>query len=234
MCQSAGAFHGARTARPLPRRRRVPLQSADLLRRLETSPISPTPPRPPRCPPSQSPQRTDGAEAPTATAHDAAWKQFFALSVVIEHLLAGFFPEVAALLDFATLRDISAEWVQGGTRRLADAAWRVGYRDGSGRSLMLLLEFLIDRRRRHGAAHAAQRRHGGRAPAPGPRPGPRRPAAHAAGRHLHRAPAIDVPRRLDAWLAACAHRGGRPPDDLAPWLPWSMGDARRRAPAAPG
>ena len=27
---------------------------------------------------------------------------------------------------------------------------------------------------------------------------------------------IDVPRWLDAWLAACAHNGGRPPDDLAP------------------
>ena len=45
---------------------------------------------------------------------------------------------------------------------------------------------------------------------------------------------IDVPRRLDAWLAACAHNGGRPPDDPAPWLPWSMDEARRREPAAPG
>ena len=45
---------------------------------------------------------------------------------------------------------------------------------------------------------------------------------------------IDVPRWLDAWLAACAHNGGRPPDDLAPWLPWSMDDVRRREPAAPG
>ena len=45
---------------------------------------------------------------------------------------------------------------------------------------------------------------------------------------------IDVLRWLDAWLAACAGNGGRPPDDLAPWLPWSMDDARRREPAAPG
>ena len=44
---------------------------------------------------------------------------------------------------------------------------------------------------------------------------------------------VDVPRWLDAWLAACAHNGGRPPDDLAPWLPWSMDDARRRELAAP-
>ena len=44
---------------------------------------------------------------------------------------------------------------------------------------------------------------------------------------------VDVRRWLDAWLAACAHNGGRPPDDLAPWLPWSMDDARRRELAAP-
>ena len=45
---------------------------------------------------------------------------------------------------------------------------------------------------------------------------------------------IDVPRWLGAWLAACAENGGRPPDDLAPWLPWSMDDARRRELAASG
>ena len=44
---------------------------------------------------------------------------------------------------------------------------------------------------------------------------------------------IDVPRWLGAWLAACADNGGRPPDDLAPWLPWSMDDARRRELTAP-
>ena len=44
---------------------------------------------------------------------------------------------------------------------------------------------------------------------------------------------IDVPRRLDAWLAACAGNRGRPPDDPAPWLPWSMDAARRRGLAAP-
>ena len=45
---------------------------------------------------------------------------------------------------------------------------------------------------------------------------------------------IDVLRWLDAWLAACAQNGGRPPDDLAPWLPWSMDAARRRELTAPG
>ena len=38
---------------------------------------------------------------------------------------------------------------------------------------------------------------------------------------------------LEAWLSACADRGGRPPDDLAPWLPWSMDAPRRRELAAP-
>ena len=45
---------------------------------------------------------------------------------------------------------------------------------------------------------------------------------------------IDVLRWLEAWLTACAHNGGRPPDDLAPWLPWSMEPARRRELTAPG
>ena len=81
------------------------------------------------------------AERPARTRHDAAWKQFFALSVVVEHLLRGFFPEVAALLDFDTLADLSGEWVHDGSRRRADAVWRVAYRDGSGRSLVVFLEF---------------------------------------------------------------------------------------------
>ena len=37
---------------------------------------------------------------------------------------------------------------------------------------------------------------------------------------------------LDDWLAACAMNGGAPPDDLSPWLPWSMDPDRRRALAA--
>ena len=31
------------------------------------------------------------------------------------------------------------------------------------------------------------------------------------------------------WLEACAKNAGRAPDDLSPWLPWSMGEERRRA-----
>ena len=44
---------------------------------------------------------------------------------------------------------------------------------------------------------------------------------------------IDVLRWLEGWLAACADNGGRPPDDTAAWLPWSMDGARRRALTAP-
>ena len=40
---------------------------------------------------------------------------------------------------------------------------------------------------------------------------------------------IDVLRWLEAWLEACAKNAGRAPDDLSPWLPWSMSEERRRA-----
>ena len=39
---------------------------------------------------------------------------------------------------------------------------------------------------------------------------------------------IDVLRWLEAWLEACAENGGKPPDDLSPWLPWTMSEERRR------
>ena len=74
-------------------------------------------------------------------AYDAAWKQFFALSIMVEHLLRGFAGQVAELLDFATMRDVAGEWVQDGRRRRSDAVWRVDYRDGSDRSLVVMLEF---------------------------------------------------------------------------------------------
>ena len=40
---------------------------------------------------------------------------------------------------------------------------------------------------------------------------------------------IDVLRWLQAWLAACAANGQRPPHDLSSWLPWSMSEERRRS-----
>ena len=45
---------------------------------------------------------------------------------------------------------------------------------------------------------------------------------------------IDVLRWLEAWLAACAENGRQPLDDLAPWLPWTMSEERRREFTAPG
>ena len=45
---------------------------------------------------------------------------------------------------------------------------------------------------------------------------------------------IDVRRWLEAWLNACAQNGGKSPDDLSPWLPWSMSEERRRTFTAPG
>ena len=45
---------------------------------------------------------------------------------------------------------------------------------------------------------------------------------------------IDVLRWLEAWLAACAENGRKPPDALSPWLPWSMSEARKREFMAPG
>ena len=39
---------------------------------------------------------------------------------------------------------------------------------------------------------------------------------------------IDARRWLEAWLEACAENGGDPPNDLSPWLPWTMSEERRR------
>ncbi len=45
---------------------------------------------------------------------------------------------------------------------------------------------------------------------------------------------IDVRRWLKEWLTACAENSGQPPEDLSPWLPWSMSEERRRELAASG
>ena len=45
---------------------------------------------------------------------------------------------------------------------------------------------------------------------------------------------IDVLRWLEAWLKACAENGGKPPNDLSPWLPWTMSEARKRKFTATG
>ena len=45
---------------------------------------------------------------------------------------------------------------------------------------------------------------------------------------------IDVLRWLEAWLKACAENGRQPPDDLSPWLPWTMSKEHKREFMAPG
>ena len=44
---------------------------------------------------------------------------------------------------------------------------------------------------------------------------------------------IDVLRWLEAWLETCTKNGRRPPDDLSPWLPWSMSEECRGSFTAP-
>ena len=74
--------------------------------------------------------------------YDAAWKRLFGLRVLVDHLLTGFASPVAKRLDLSTLRQMPADSVAADARQLhGDAAWRVRYRDGSKRSLVLLIEF---------------------------------------------------------------------------------------------
>ena len=73
---------------------------------------------------------------------DAAWKRLFGQPVVVRHLLRGFAGKVVDLLDLDTLQQLPASWVAAdGEQRRGDMAWRASYADGSGRSLVLLIEF---------------------------------------------------------------------------------------------
>ena len=73
--------------------------------------------------------------------HDATWKRLFALPCMVEHLLRGFASPAAALLDLSTLRALPASWAGPDTeQRHSDMVWRADYADGSGRSLVVVLE----------------------------------------------------------------------------------------------
>ncbi|MDE0349897.1 MAG: Rpn family recombination-promoting nuclease/putative transposase [Gammaproteobacteria bacterium] len=73
---------------------------------------------------------------------DAAWKRLFGLPTVVRELLQGYFPDVARILKLGALRELSASWVGADAeQRHGDSAWRVPYADGSGRSMVVLLEF---------------------------------------------------------------------------------------------
>ena len=61
------------------------------------------------------------AERTLRRSHDAARKRVLFAVHRRRHLLAGFFPVVARLLDFATLANISGEGVHEGARRHADS-----------------------------------------------------------------------------------------------------------------
>ena len=72
---------------------------------------------------------------------DAAWKRLLGRPVAVRHLLRGIAPEVAGLLDLDTLSPLPASWVApDGEQRHGDVAWRASYADGSGRSLVLMIE----------------------------------------------------------------------------------------------
>jgi len=74
--------------------------------------------------------------------YDWAWKRLFSLPVMVEHLLRGFAAPAAGLLDFDTLEPLPASWTgEAAEQRHGDAVWRVRYRDGSGRSLFVPVEF---------------------------------------------------------------------------------------------
>ena len=107
--------------------------------------------------------------------YDAGWRHLLGLPVMMEHLLRGFAGPVADLLDLSTLRELSAGWTEAdpGTaakarRRYGDGVWRAGYADGSGRSLVSLLEVqsrgdrgMAERTRRYeGVAYNRLRRQG--------------------------------------------------------------------------
>ena len=40
---------------------------------------------------------------------------------------------------------------------------------------------------------------------------------------------LDIRMWLTEWLETCAVNRGKPPSDLAKWLPWSMDPERRRS-----
>ena len=77
--------------------------------------------------------------------HDAAFKRWFDHARMVEDLLRGFAPtDVVAALDFDTLEQLPADYVDDGfARGSGDAAWRVRFRGAAGDwlYLLVLLEF---------------------------------------------------------------------------------------------
>ena len=76
--------------------------------------------------------------------HDMAFKRWFACHRMVEDLLRGFAPPgVAARLDFASLEQMPADYVDDDLRASwGDVLWRVRYRCGGEREWLYLLVLL--------------------------------------------------------------------------------------------
>ena len=111
---------------------------------------------------------------------DAAWTRLFGQPVFVRHLMRLALPGLARWLDWSTLEETPTRWALGGafggarlrtagaySSRTGDRAWRVGYGDDSGRSLLMPTEFQSDtdtnmdvRSREYGLlGYQAQKRH---------------------------------------------------------------------------
>ena len=88
---------------------------------------------------------------------DAAWTRLFGQPVFVEHLIRLALPGLARWLDWTTLDEVPTRWavadapgdaglraIGGYSARTGDRAWRVGYGDDSGRSLLMPTEFQSD------------------------------------------------------------------------------------------
>ncbi len=88
---------------------------------------------------------------------DAAWTRLFGQPVFSRGLFRLAMPGLVRWLDFSTLEEVSTRWamakaddaprlytVGGYTPRTGDRAWRVGYGDDSGRSVLMPTEFQSD------------------------------------------------------------------------------------------
>ena len=88
------------------------------------------------------PTRCVAEPAYSGGVHDAHYKRLFAFPRMVEDLLRGFVGgRWVKGLDFSTLSKLSSEYVgEDHHRRVGDAVWRVGPREG-GRAVLVLLEF---------------------------------------------------------------------------------------------
>ena len=86
--------------------------------------------------------------------YDAAWTRLFDQPIMVQHLIRLAVPELGGRLGFETLEAVPTRWALARTPedgllrtagayapRTGDRAWRVWYGDGSGRSLIVLVEF---------------------------------------------------------------------------------------------